>query len=152
MTDDRPGARRTKLVAAGVILATLVAGTLAGVAADRMLGRRAALAESPRPAPCADRPEGGTTVFESLDLSTDQRARVDAILERRRAQMEVLWQQTRPGMRALVDSTAAEIRVLLTPDQRSAFDRMREEGRKLGLKQQHDDRPPADSSGGGTPR
>jgi Spy/CpxP family protein refolding chaperone len=152
VTDERPGSRRTKLLAAGVILATLVAGTLAGVAADRVLGRRAALAESPRPAPCADRPEGGSTVFESLDLSAEQRAQVDAVLERRRAQMDVLWQQARPGMRALVDSTEAEIRVILTPDQRGAFERMREEGRKLGLKRQHDDHPRADSGGGGAPR
>jgi Spy/CpxP family protein refolding chaperone len=151
VTDERTGARRTKLLAAGVILATLVAGTLAGVAADRMLGRRAALAETP-PAPCVSRPEGGATVFESLDLTADQRTRVDAVLERRRRQMEVLWQQARPGMRAVVDSTEAEIRVILTPEQRGEFDRMREEGRKLGLKRQHDDHSRTDSSAAGAPR
>ncbi len=152
MTGERPGARRTKLMAAGVILATLVAGTLAGVAADRVLSRRAALAEAPRPVPCSGRPEGGLTVFETLDLSAEQRAQVDAVLERRRRQMDLLWQQARPGMRALVDSTEAEIRVILSPDQRAEFDRMREEGRKLGLKRQHDGQPPPDSNAAGAPR
>jgi Spy/CpxP family protein refolding chaperone len=152
VTGERPGSRRTKLMAAGVILATLVAGTLAGVAVDRVLSRRAALAQAPHSVPCSGRPEGGLTVFETLDLSTEQRAQVDGILERRRRQMDVLWQEARPAMRALVDSTEAEIRVVLTPDQRAQFDRMREEGRKLGLKRQHDRQPPADSSTAGSPR
>jgi hypothetical protein len=51
-------------------------------------------------------------------------------------------------MRAVVDSTESEIRVILTPEQRGEFDRMREEGRKLGLKQHS----PTDSSAAGASR
>jgi Spy/CpxP family protein refolding chaperone len=144
MTDERPGARRSKLIAAAVLGATLVAGTLAGAAADRVLGGRGTPAEHPDREPCAGAP-GGVTVFDALDLSAEQRGRVDAILERRRGEMDVLWQEARPRMRALVDSTEAEIKRVLSPEQRLEFDRMREEGRKLGLKRQRDWKP--DSAG-----
>jgi hypothetical protein len=153
MTPDSLGSRRPKLIGVVVLAATLVAGTLAGAAADRVLGRDHA-AERDRP-PCPGGPGSGKAMFDALDLSPDQKTRVDSILERRRSQMELVWQETRPRMRALVDSTEAEIRAVLRPDQRTEFDRLREEGRRLWLKRHGEGGRPGKGTappGGGEPR
>jgi Spy/CpxP family protein refolding chaperone len=69
--------------------------------------------------------------FEPLGLTPAQREQVQVILERRRTQMDAFWQEARPRLRAVVDSTETEIRALLSPEQQAAFDRMRAERREM---------------------
>ena len=121
--------RRTRVVGLVLLAATFLTGTLAGIAADRVLlqdGRGPVRIVRAVPPP-RDGHRG--LVFDALDLTPDQRERIRGILERRRAQMAAHWEEAAPGMRALVDSTDLEIRAALTPEQRERFDRLRAERR-----------------------
>ena len=61
--------------------------------------------------------------LETLGLSRAQLDSVDHLLERREDQLEDYWKSRLPDLQALVDSSRREIRALLTPDQRAAYDR-----------------------------
>lgn len=111
-----------------LLTVTFVVGGLVGAAAHRVLE-----ASSP-PVPVAENSRGGCAerdrdIFATLDLSPQQRVRVDEILERRRAQADAFWQESGPRLQELTDSTRAEIRRVLTPEQRAEYDRIREERR-----------------------
>ena len=64
-----------------------------------------------------------------LDLSPAQQDSVSAILERRQEAVRELFGDWAPRLRASVDSTANQIRGVLTAEQRERFDRMRTEDR-----------------------
>lgn len=104
-----------------LLLLTFAAGMAAGVAADRQFG--AAEAEAPKQAEedhRRDRRGGGTTIerfADELGLTTEQRARIDPILEDMRERMSDLFEPVRPAYRDLVDSTRARIEAILTPEQ-----------------------------------
>jgi hypothetical protein len=68
-------------------------------------------------------------VLDRLSLTEEQRASVDQIMQRRNGQTEALLQDVYPRLRAQVDSANLEIRALLTPEQQTEFDRLREEMR-----------------------
>lgn len=61
--------------------------------------------------------------LEGLGLSREQLEAVDQLLDRREDRLEAYWHGRLPEIEALVDSTRQEIRNLLTPDQRTAYDR-----------------------------
>ena len=104
-----------------LLVLTFAAGMAAGVAADRQF--RAAETEAPKQANDdhrRDRRGGGTTIerfADELGLTTEQRARIDPILEDMRERMSDLFEPVRPAYRDLVDSTRARIEAILTPDQ-----------------------------------
>ncbi|HEV3052198.1 MAG TPA: hypothetical protein VGX50_17950, partial [Longimicrobium sp.] len=79
---------------------------------------------------CRDE-RGPRHLFEEVDLSPEQRARIDAIMARRRALTDSLWQTDGARIRAAVDSTRAEIRAVMTPAQAAEYDQLR---------QKHEDR------------
>jgi Spy/CpxP family protein refolding chaperone len=116
--------RRTRLVGMTLLVATFAAGMLAGTAFGRVL-----TAGEPEPATAADcEPKRGThMIWEELELSADQRSRIDGIMDRRRALTDSLWQTDGRRIRAAVDSTREEIRALLDPEQRAEYDRLRAE-------------------------
>jgi hypothetical protein len=60
--------------------------------------------------------------FDRLGLAADQRAAVERALDAREDRLEHYWEGKLPELRALVDSSRAEIRLLLTPEQQSAYD------------------------------
>lgn len=62
-------------------------------------------------------------LLESLGLSRAQLDSVDHLLDRREDRLEAYWQSRLPDLQALVDSSRQEIRALLTPEQRAAYDR-----------------------------
>jgi Spy/CpxP family protein refolding chaperone len=68
--------------------------------------------------------------LDRLNLTEEQRASVDEVLQRRRAVTEDVLESVYPRLRAQLDSASTEIRVLLTPEQQEAFDRLREEMRQ----------------------
>lgn len=111
-----------------VLLAvTFTVGALVGAATHRVLeARPAATAPARAGAGCA---EADRDIFASLELTGEQRGRVDQILARRREQAEHFWQDAGPRLQALMDSTRSEIRAVLTEEQREQYDRLREERR-----------------------
>jgi len=142
--------RGSKLLAVVVLVATFVAGALSGAAVHRVVV--AAGAESDVAARGPGGPEGrpgrrslDDRLLAELDLSAEQRARVDSVLERRRREMEAFWDTTGPRVRQIVDTTRAEIRQLLTPAQREEYDRLREkwqqEHREREAARERKDRP-----------
>ena len=61
--------------------------------------------------------------LETLGLSQGQLDSVDHLLDRREDRLEDYWSSRMPDLQALVDSSRLEIRTLLTPEQRAAYDR-----------------------------
>lgn len=70
--------------------------------------------------------------LEGLGLSREQLEAVDRLLDRREDRLEAYWQGRLPEIEALVDSTRQEIRNLLTPDQRTVYDRWVRDQRRGG--------------------
>jgi hypothetical protein len=136
-----------RIVAALVVALALVSGVLIGIASDRMLllpfGHRHA--GPPRGGPSAPGfifgpPDGGRQsgrIFEpsaewvtdrltrELDLTPEQRVRVDSIVTRRMAQRKELMAPVRERMRQLFDSTRTDVDAVLTPAQRATLEKLR---------------------------
>lgn len=119
-TPDRK--RRTAAIAVAVLIATFAAGVLAGMAADRILVHRKIL---------RDRAQGrlphsmAARLDRVLDLSPDQRRRVEDILERRHQRIMEKWNSVRPVVQTEMEAANAEIERVLTPAQREKFSRMK---------------------------
>jgi len=62
-------------------------------------------------------------LLEGLGLSRGQRARVEGILDVQEDRLEDYWEARLPEIRAILEGSYAEIRVLRTPEQRTEFDR-----------------------------
>jgi Spy/CpxP family protein refolding chaperone len=123
--------QRSKGIALLFLIGAFVAGIAIGFAADRAMGRDRHGPRRPRSQ--VDR------MARDLNLNAAQRASVDSILEGRRKQMRQLFAPIRPQMDSLMevgkvigDSTHAQLRRILTPEQRVKFDRMHEESKKRG--------------------
>jgi len=123
------GAMRGRYLGVLLLMVTFVAGALVGAAANRVLEANpvTALASSPVSAGCADR---DPDIFATLALTPEQRERVDEVLARRREQADAFWKESGPRLSELMDSTRAEIRVVLTAEQRAEYDRLRAERRE----------------------
>lgn len=130
--------RRSIWIAAGVLALVFLAGGLAG-AAISLFARRPAFPHHPMmeriaipdipPAPHA--PGGGVfykrlgdEFTEELDLSDEQAARVDSILESQRHKADSLLESMHPRLKAVFDSTHADIEALLNEEQRERFREM----------------------------
>jgi len=61
-------------------------------------------------------------LMAGIDLSAQQRATVDRILERQEDELEDYWEQRMPDLKGILGKSYAEIRVLLTPAQQTVFD------------------------------
>jgi Spy/CpxP family protein refolding chaperone len=118
--------RRVWVLAAVALLLTFVAGSLAGAAWERYHHRP------------ERRHEGGgrgsrhfgEMLKRRYGLSDAQATRIEAIVQRRQPRVDSLMSTVQPQVRAAFDSTSAEIRVLLTPEQRVKFDRDQERRRR----------------------
>lgn len=112
--------KRARLIGLALLITTFLVGALAGAAVIRVLGA----GEPPPPRWAAPHRAGPEDMFERLSLTRAQREQVEAILERRRTQMDAFWKQHGGTLRAIVDSTRAEIRSLLTPAQLAEEERI----------------------------
>ena len=127
--------RRVWLLAAVVLVLTFVAGSLAGAAWERYHSAGARRHEGGR-----GQRHIGERMKERYGVSDEQARRIEAIVQRRRPRVDSLMATVQPRLRAAFDSTNAEIRVLLTPEQRVKFDRDQAR-RRRNLESRH--RPPA---------
>lgn len=65
-----------------------------------------------------------------LDLNSEQRQQVAAILEDKRQKMQTLRAEIHPKFKELRDTTSVEIRNVLTPQQQKKFDLMQKRWEK----------------------
>lgn len=127
--------RQARLLGITLLAATFVFGGLAGAATTRLLGDRepvAAVQDAGRRDGCERR---RPSTLDQIDLAPEQRQQIDGVLERRRRQTAAFWDEYGPILRAIVDSTRAEIRAVLTPEQRAEYDRLRAERRRRSHEQ-----------------
>jgi Spy/CpxP family protein refolding chaperone len=118
-------AKRARLTGMVVLALAFLVGSLTGAAAIRVADAETA-PKLMRNKATQQQPE----LLDRLELSSDQRVRVDSILERRRQEMEQFWDQHRPALRAIADSARAELRAVLTPEQRAIEEQYMEERRQ----------------------
>ena len=62
---------------------------------------------------------------KDLDLTDDQKTKVQPIIDQAKPQIEAIHKEAMEKMRAILDSTGAQIRPLLTPQQQQKFDAMK---------------------------
>jgi hypothetical protein len=99
-----------------------------------------------RPAFAAEDDDDGDyseeTILANLHLTPEQRASIERVFEAREDRLESYWDTQLPDLEALIDSSRGEIRVLLTPEQRTTYDsqltRLRVHPRRE-LRGDHDD-------------
>ena len=117
---------RTRLVGFGLLVATFLVGALAGAAVDRVLS-----ADEPDGRTRAEREDGDrrSYVIDRVEMTAEQRASIDAILERRSERMRAVWHEAEPRLDAITDSARAEIMQVLDPEQRAQYEQKLEERR-----------------------
>jgi Spy/CpxP family protein refolding chaperone len=122
MTLFNQSGKSARLVGTALLLVTFVAGALAGAATERVTRADEAKVAQPK----HDRPQmrgGLSRVFNDeqfarqLELTTEQRAQIKAILDRRDAQAKRVWSEAEPRLKSLGEETKTEIKKVLTPEQ-----------------------------------
>ena len=121
---------RPRLLAVLALLLAAIGGVAAGVALDqsmwqsRHLGflvRGTAFRPPPNRHP---RSELLDRLDASLDLTGEQRIRVDSVLARREADMRALRDQVRPRFDSIAGRTRTDLLQILTPEQRERFEEL----------------------------
>ena len=137
------------------VLVVFCVGVAGGVALDRSLNRRAAFGRGgPRgpmdlgpggPGPGGPGPGGGPRrgggppprvlvdrLASELDLTADQRTKIEEVLTARRARLESVQREVRDRFEAEQRSLRDEIRKVLTPEQQEKFDKNEQERARFG--------------------
>lgn len=108
---------RSKLLAAALLFAAFVAGGAVGGAVSAAWGdNERRVSSEPR-----HRTSYAERLQAELVLSVQQRDSVNAILERREEQMDVIWREIRPRFDSLRTAIRGEIMSLLIDDQRTRY-------------------------------
>ena len=79
-------------------------------------------------------------ITEKLDLTADQEAKVQPILDAAKPQIAAIHQEAMQKMHTVMDSTLSQIRPLLNPDQQSKLDAVQKAHQEMlnARKQMHD--------------
>lgn len=118
---------RMRLVGFGLLAITFVAGALSGAAIDRVLSAD----EPERVERDRDRRDRGRSyIIDRVEMTDEQRAAIDEILEQRAERMRAVWREAEPRLDAITDSARAEIMEVLTPEQRAEYERRLNERRR----------------------
>ena len=116
--------RRIRLVTVLVLAAVFSAGLLVGVAADRSMAAAPAVAEEV--AGSSVTPARRVPMYEQVGPDEAQKMLLDSIVDDYRSSMKQLHAEFRaaynPRYQALVDSTRASIKAVLTSEQANAYD------------------------------
>jgi len=122
MKDGFESLGRVRAQGLALLLVTFAVGVLGGMALERVRTARRT------PPPPVDRVRMGPGVmppmFERLDLTAEQRERIDAILRQSRPLTDSVLQSSLPRLRAIRDSVRLQVRAVLTPEQQERFDEM----------------------------
>ena len=127
-------AKRARLLSVLIIAIVFAVGGLTGAATMHVVEGD----EAPRMEQRGGR--GSNNLFERLQLTAEQQVQVEAIMEQGRTQMDAFWAEHRPVLRAITDSTRAQIRAVLTPEQRALDDEWIAERRREAEKRGEDGR------------
>ena len=107
---------RGRWVAGLLLCVTFAVGGLSGMAAEEAFGIDwFDFLDEDNSAP-------GDQLLRGLDLTPQQHAGTDAVLDRQEEQLEIYWRERMPEIRRILQGSHAEIRALLTPDQQAVFD------------------------------
>ena len=108
--------RRAGLVATVMLLLSFLVGGMAGMVLEEALGLDwfDFLDEDTRAV------DG--RLLADLDLTDEQRGRVEEILDAQETRLEAYWEGRLPDMRAIVAESYEQIRAVLTAEQRQRFD------------------------------
>jgi len=120
----------TRRTAVLVLLAVFLVGGAAGWVAEEVVDEidwpaRHGDGETPD-RPDEDEPfddDAEEDLLETLGLSRAQLDSVDHLLDRREDRLEDYWKSRLPDLQVIVDSSRQEIRAVLAPEQRIAYDR-----------------------------
>jgi Spy/CpxP family protein refolding chaperone len=121
MMNAQGSPRRIRVLAILALVVVFAAGMAAGVATMRMLAGRAA--EEADSAPGLPVLAPGARILDGLNLTERQRAAIDTIVARHRAEAAQIWRDVQPRFLAIAASARAEIRAVLTDEQNREFDR-----------------------------
>lgn len=126
MRDGFESLGRVRLQGIALLALAFVAGALGGMAVERVRVSRV------RPAPPQWMPTRGELPpgFGGLDLTPEQRERIQDIFRASRPRTDSVLRASLPRLEAIHDSVRAEIRALLTPEQRRRFDEMGSRGQR----------------------
>jgi Spy/CpxP family protein refolding chaperone len=111
---------KSRVTAVGLLVAVAVAGFAAGFATSSWAGGKRNGRE---------RQGWSSHLTRELGLTPQQSDSVKAILRRRRPEMRAVFETVRPRMDSVRQHINAEIRAVLTPEQRGAFEAMLERER-----------------------
>jgi Spy/CpxP family protein refolding chaperone len=106
--------QRSKQQAVMFLLGAVLVGGALGFTADRVMVRES-----------GDRPSDKTfrqNFYEQLELTAAQRASVDSILDDRHRQINAVFQPLRPKLDSIKENARAQIRRVLTSEQRDRFE------------------------------
>jgi hypothetical protein len=121
--------RKSKSLALGFLLGTLVAGGALGFSLDRVLKGPACDANTDRQAVRA-------YMASKLQLSPLQRAQVDSLLDIRHRELAKIVAPVRPQLDSVREATRVQIKRLLDPGQQQRFQDWVDESKKEEAKQQ----------------
>ncbi len=114
---------RVRLLGFGVLAVTFIAGALTGAVIDRALTTDRPASESRRDSDDDD-DRDRSYIIDRVEMSRNQRATIDSILDVRVRRMRTVWREVEPRLDAITDSARAEIMGVLTPDQRAEYESM----------------------------
>ena len=133
------GPGRNRVLGLVLLIATFVAGALAGAAVDRVLTAGEAERVERREDRDDDR-DGRSYIIDDVPMRPDQRAAIDSILEKRADRLRAIWRATEPRMDAVTDSARLEIMQVLTPEQRTDYERRLDARRQAREERRREDR------------
>ena len=108
-----PGRWRGWALVLGSFAALFAAGVVAGIAWERTRG-----GEAPTFRVRVEGPRARVEAFEGLELTDEQRRRIEQIFEVAQPRTDAVLRETLPRLRAVTDSINAEVQAVLTPEQR----------------------------------
>ena len=111
-----------RLVVLSLVILAFTAGAAAGVAGDRMMSPRIRLR-----ATVGDM----SAVLDRLELSAEQRRQADAIVARSAPRSEAVMLELGTRLRAVADSVDAELRAILSAEQRLRLDSLKRDSRLM---------------------
>lgn len=108
---------RPRAIAAALLALAFIGGAAAGVIADRLL--------TPAPTIRTRIVRDMSSVLDKLSLTQEQRARAEALIQRSGPRTEEAMREVADRLRVVSDSVDAELRAILTPEQRTRLDSLK---------------------------
>lgn len=114
--------KNARLLGTALLMVTFAAGALAGAAGERVLRADGAPAQPHSARELRGGPGPRRLLLDEkfaaeLGLTAQQKTQIKAILDNRDVQAKQVWTELEPRLKAVGDSTRAEIKKVLTADQ-----------------------------------